>query len=84
MRKKLDEISTLLKQHNIAPLREKSPDEEAPAEDAERCHALKASLSPSLAYIIDSGASNHMVSSKESFSTLSLSKGHSIHMGYDS
>ena len=64
MRKQLDEMSTLLKQHNIAPPREKNPDEEAPIEDAERCHALKATLSPSLAYIIHSGASNHMVSSK--------------------
>ena len=41
-------------------------------------------LSPSLAYIIDSGASNHMVSSKESFSILKLSKGPNIHMGDDS
>ena len=73
----------LLKKHNIAPPREKKHDEEGPTEDAERCHALKESLSPSSAYIIDSRASNHMVSSKESFSTLSLSKGPNIHMGDD-
>ena len=84
MRKQLDEMFALLKQHNIAPPRAKNPDEEAPKEDVERCHALKATLSPSSAYIIDSGASNHMVSSNESFSTFSLSKGPNIHMGYDS
>ena len=64
MRKQLDEMSALLNQHNIAPPREKNPDEEAPIEDAERCYALKATLSTSSAYIIDSGASNHIVSSK--------------------
>ena len=64
MRKQLDEMSTLLKQHNIAPPRATKLDEEAPTEDAERCHALKETLSPSSAYIIDYGASNHMVSSK--------------------
>ena len=36
MRKQLDEIFALLKQHNIAPPRQKKPDEEAPTEDAER------------------------------------------------
>ena len=84
MRKKLDEMSTLLKHHNIAPPREKKPDEEAPTEDAKRCHGLEATLSLSSTYIIDTGASNHMVSSKESFPTLSLSKGPNIHMGDDS
>ena len=84
MRKKLDEMSDLLKQDNISPPRAKNPDEEALTEDAERCHVLKETLSPSSAYIIDFGASNHMVASKESFSTLSLSKGPNIHMGDDS
>ena len=45
---------------------------------------MKETISSSSAYIIDSGASNHMVASKESFSTLSLSKGPNIHMGDDS
>ena len=84
MRKQLDEMSALLKQHNIAPPREKKPDEEASTEDTERCHALKENLSPYSTYIIDYGSFNHMVASKESFSTLSLSKGPNIHMGHDS
>ena len=64
-------MSAILKQHNIASPRAKKSDEEPQTEDIERCHALKATISPSSAYIIDSGASNHMVASKESFSTLS-------------
>ena len=45
---------------------------------------MKATISSSSTYIIDCGASNHMVASKESFSTLSLTKGTNIHMGDDS
>ena len=77
-------MSALLKQHNIASSREKNPGEEPQTKDTKRCHALKATISPSSTYILDSGASNHMVSSKESFSTLSLTKGPNIHMGDDS
>ena len=43
----------LLKQHNIASPREKNPDEEPETEDIERCHALKETISPSSAYIIE-------------------------------
>ena len=85
MRNQLDEMSALLKKHNIAPPRRaKKPNEEPQAKDDERCHPLKYILSQSTPYIIDSGASNHMVSSKESFSTLTLIKGPNIHMGDDS
>ena len=49
MRKQLDEMSTLLKQHNIAPARARNPDEGAPTEYVERCHDLKANLPPSSA-----------------------------------
>ena len=45
---------------------------------------LKVGLTQLKAYLIDFGASNHMVSSKESFSTLTLSKWPNIHMGDDS
>ena len=84
MRKEIDEMSALLKHHNIVSPRAKKLYKEPKTEDTKRCHALKATISPSLAYIIDYGASNHMVSSKESFSTLSLTKGPNIHMGDDS
>ena len=49
----------------------------------ERCHALKAICSKLHAFLIDSGASNHIVASSESFSSLQLIDGPSIHMGYD-
>ena len=44
---------------------------------------MKSILAQLTTYLIDSVASNHMVSSKESFSTLTLLGGPSIHMGYD-
>ena len=47
----------------------------------ERCHALKASCSKSHAFLIDLGSYNHMVASKESFSSLQTTDGTSIHMG---
>ena len=58
-----------------------SNDEEKTEED-EIC--LHASLSLSKAYVIDSGASNHMVASRESLITFPLSGGPRIHMEYDS
>ena len=45
---------------------------------------MKASLTQYTTYLIDSIESNQMVSSKEYFSTLTLSKGPNIHMGDDS
>ena len=60
-------------------------DDEEKTEEHAIFHALHASLTPSKAYLIDSGASNHMVSSRESFTTLTdLSRGPSIHMGDES
>ena len=53
-------------------------------DDHERCHALKVGLSRLTTYLIDSGASNHMVASKDSFTTLNLIGGPIIHMGDDS
>ena len=42
---------------------------------------MKEGFTQSKAYLIDSGASSHMVSFKESFTTLDLSRGPKIHMG---
>ena len=53
-------------------------------EDNERFHALKARFSQSQYFLIDSGTSNHMVSSKDLFSSLSVKEGPTIHMGDDS
>ena len=53
-------------------------------EEHERFHSLKAGLTSSKAYLIDSGASNHMVASRYSFTTFTLLGGPSTHMGYES
>ena len=45
---------------------------------------MKACLTPSKAFLIDSRASNHMVASKESFTTMNITGGPIIHMGYES
>ena len=50
----------------------------------ERVHYLVASTVRSPSFIIDSGASRHMVSKKESFSSLDHSKGTNILMGDNS
>ena len=49
----------------------------------ERCHSLKENLTLSKAYLIDSGASNHMVASRDSFTTFTLSGRPRTHMGYE-
>ena len=54
------------------------------SKDRERVHALVAGTSSSPSFIIDSGASRHMVSTKEAFSSLERSKGPSIVLGDDS
>ena len=54
-------------------------------EDAtERVHALVVGTSSSPSFIIDSRASRHMVSTKEAFSSIEMSKGPPIVLGYDS
>ena len=50
----------------------------------ERVHALVAGTSISPRCIIDSGASRHMVSTQETFSSLNMSKGPPIVLGDDS
>ena len=77
-------MSRLLEQHNIS-LHEGTRKAEYgdKNEYQERCHALKDGFSKSHSFLIDLGASNHMVASKESFSSLQLTDGTSIHMGYD-
>ena len=45
---------------------------------------MKENFTQSKAYLIDSRASNHMVSCKESFTTLDILQGLNIHMGDNS
>ena len=65
-------MDLLLKKHNIiVPSSARNSDHrEETEEHEETCHALKASCSTSHAFLIDYGASNHMVAYRESFSSL--------------
>ena len=74
----------IIEQHNMSlPEGARNTNSRGKTDDHERCHALKVGFSQYQAFLIDFGASNHMVSSKESFSSLNLSDGPSIHMGDD-
>ena len=59
-------------------------DDKEKNEEHETHHSLHASVTPLKAYLIDSGASNHMVSSRKSSVTFPQSGGPSSHMGDDS
>ena len=73
-------MALLLEKNNITiPVgARKVEHREETEEHDERCHALKASYSTTHAFLIDYGASNHMVASIESFSSLHSSDGPSI------
>ena len=84
MKKTINQLSSLLEKNNISlPQRINNFYARQPKKYHEMCHSLKEILSQSKAYLIDSVASNHMVSSKESFTTITLSEGISIHIGDD-
>ena len=74
----------ILKQHHISlPKGTRNTYHGSKTDDHESCHALKAGFSKSQAFLINFGASNHMVSTKKSFASLNITNGLSIHMGYD-
>ena len=54
------------------------------SEGKEKCHTLVAGTYNSSSFIIDSGASRHMVSRREFFSSMSLNAGPIVQMGDDS
>ena len=83
MRRTIDEMNLLLKKHNIiVPTSARKADHrEETKEHEETCHALNVSCSIVHAFLIDYGASNHMVESRESFSSLQSFDGPSIQMG---
>ena len=85
MKKQIDMLTQLLENNNICLLDfSKKREGGSNLEDRERVHALVAGTSSSPSFIIDSGASRHMVSTKEAFSSLDMSKGPPIVLGYDS
>ena len=80
MRRQLDEMALLLKTHNISvPASARKEDSEEEEEEYPRKgHALKACCTSTPAFLIDSGASNHMAASRESFSSFHSFDGPSI------
>ena len=85
MKKTIDYLSKLLEHKNISlPQSARNSKEGQQTEGHVRCHALTTCFTQSKAYLIHSGSSNHMVSSKESFTTLDLLGGPNIHMRDDS
>ena len=67
-------MSTLLKKNNIQRAKQSDNGHEI-------CHSLKVGLPRSTTYLIDSGSPNHMVASKDIFSSLGVKEGPTIHMG---
>ena len=78
-------LTQLLEKNNISlPDWSKKREGGSNSEDKERVHALVLGTSSSPSFIIDSGASRHMVSTKEIFSSLEMSKGPPIVLGDNS
>ena len=76
MKKQIDMLTQLLEKNNISlPDCSKEREGGSNSKDREKVHALVAGTSSSPSFIIDSGASRHMVLTKEIFSSLDTSKG---------
>ena len=85
MKKQIDMLTQILEKNNIShPDCSNNREGGSNSEDKERVHALVAGISSSPSFIIDSGASRHMVSTKETFSFLDMSKGPPKVLGDDS
>ena len=74
MKKQINMLTQLLEKQNISLL-EGTKEGASNFEDKERVHALVASTVRSSSFIIDSGASKHMVSTRETISSLDDSNG---------
>ena len=85
MKKKLDDMNSLLKRNNInLPEKIQRRDNQDRDPQQERGHALMESTSKPTTLLIDSRASNHMMEIRDSFSSLDTEKSIPIHMGDDS
>ena len=85
MKKRIYMLTQLLEKNNISlPECARNREGGTNLDDKERVHALVASTSSSPSFIIDSGASRHMVSTRETFSSLDNLKGPKIVLGDDS
>jgi hypothetical protein len=88
MKKKIDIMAQLLQQNNLQDripkgAKKKKPEDQNPKK-GNSSHALIAINSSLDAWIVDSGASHHMASKKEVYSSLYACKGPPILMGGNS
>ena len=77
MKKTIDTMAQLLEKNNI-PVPDsarKKDGNSSSSEGKDKCHALMVGTSNNSSFIIDSGASRHMVSRTEFFSSMSLNAG---------
>ena len=85
MKKKIDMLNQLLEKNNISlPECTKKREGGSNSYAKERVHALVSNTSRSSTFIIDSGASKHMVSTREIFYSLDMLKGPPICFGDNS
>ena len=83
MKNKIDMLTQPLEKNNISLLDFSNKRKGGSnSEDRERVHALVACTSSSPSFIIDSRPSRNMVSTKEALSSLDMSKGPPIVLGY--
>ena len=86
MKKTIDTMAQLLEKNNIPypDSARKRDGNSSSSEGKEKCHALVAGTYNSSSFITNSGASRHMVSRREFFSSMSLNVGPIVRMGDDS
>ena len=85
MKKQIEMLTQLLEKNNISlPDCARKREGGSNSEDKERVHALVSSTSSSPSFIIDSGASRDMVSTRDTFSSLKNLKGPKIVLGDES
>ena len=73
MKKQINMLTQILEKNGISlPDSSKKREGGSNSEDRERAHELVASTSSSPSFIIDYGASRHMVSTKEAFTSLDM------------
>jgi hypothetical protein len=82
MRETIDDMAKQLQQHNLTvPENAKKKDDNRTGGREQDGHDLMAITSNPSAWILNSGASNHMVASKDEFSSIEESTRSSIYLG---